>query len=56
MKGALSRWLFTSLGAIPVERGRGRAAMKSLEAADLRDSELLGKIVGGTVRPCENSI
>lgn len=34
VKGALSRWLFSSLGAIPVERGRGRAAKEALEEAE----------------------
>lgn len=34
VRGGLSRWLFGSLGAIPVERGRGRAAMAALESAE----------------------
>jgi 1-acyl-sn-glycerol-3-phosphate acyltransferase len=32
-RGKLSRWLFHSLGAIPVERGRGRAAQEALDTA-----------------------
>ena len=53
LKGALSRWLFTSLGTIPVERGRGRAAMKSLEAAEqvLRDGGAFGIHPEGTRSP-----
>lgn len=32
-KGALSRWFFTSMGYVPVERGTGRAAMGALDQA-----------------------
>ncbi len=34
VKGAFSRRLFESLGAIPVERGKGRAAMQALNTAE----------------------
>ncbi|GAA2800400.1 lysophospholipid acyltransferase family protein [Saccharopolyspora taberi] len=34
LRGGISRWLFSSLGAIPVERGRGRAAREALDAAE----------------------
>jgi 1-acyl-sn-glycerol-3-phosphate acyltransferase len=33
VRGRVSRWLFTSLGAIPVDRGRVRAAQDALDAA-----------------------
>ena len=33
-RGSLTKWLFGSLGAIPVERGRGRAAKEALDAAE----------------------
>jgi 1-acyl-sn-glycerol-3-phosphate acyltransferase len=33
-RGAVRRWVFGSLGAIPVERGRGRAAMEALGQAE----------------------
>jgi 1-acyl-sn-glycerol-3-phosphate acyltransferase len=33
LRGALSRWYFTSLGHVPVRRGEGRAARDSLDAA-----------------------
>jgi 1-acyl-sn-glycerol-3-phosphate acyltransferase len=33
VKGALSRWFFTSLGHVPVHRGQGRAARDSLDTA-----------------------
>jgi 1-acyl-sn-glycerol-3-phosphate acyltransferase len=32
-RGRLSRWFFSSLGHVPVERGRGRAAKDSLETS-----------------------
>jgi len=34
VRGGLLRWVFGSLGAIPVERGRGRAAMEALDQAE----------------------
>lgn len=34
VKGALSRWFFSSLGHIPVRRGQGRAARDSLDTAN----------------------
>ncbi|GLZ34305.1 1-acyl-sn-glycerol-3-phosphate acyltransferase [Lentzea sp. NBRC 105346] len=34
VKGALSRWFFSSLGHIPVRRGNGRAARDSLDTAN----------------------
>lgn len=34
VRGGLQRWMFGSLGAIPVERGRGRAAMEALDQAE----------------------
>lgn len=34
VRGGLQRWMFSSLGAIPVERGRGRAAMEALDQAE----------------------
>lgn len=34
VRGAVQRWMFGSLGAIPVERGRGRAAMEALDQAE----------------------
>ncbi|TWP48905.1 1-acyl-sn-glycerol-3-phosphate acyltransferase [Lentzea tibetensis] len=34
VKGALSRWFFSSLGHIPVLRGQGRAARDSLDTAN----------------------
>ncbi len=33
LKGRMTRWFFTSIGSIPVERGTHRAAQASLEAA-----------------------
>jgi 1-acyl-sn-glycerol-3-phosphate acyltransferase len=33
VRGGLSRWIFGSLGAIPVQRGRGRSAQEALDAA-----------------------
>ncbi|GAA2817534.1 lysophospholipid acyltransferase family protein [Crossiella cryophila] len=33
LKGALMRWVFTALGQIPVERGKGRAAGQALDTA-----------------------
>ncbi|WP_344884182.1 lysophospholipid acyltransferase family protein [Allokutzneria multivorans] len=33
VKGAISRWFFTMIGQIPVERGRGRAAKDALDVA-----------------------
>ncbi|KAA2253020.1 1-acyl-sn-glycerol-3-phosphate acyltransferase [Solihabitans fulvus] len=33
VKGALSRWFFSSLGHVPVRRGNGRAAKDSLETS-----------------------
>lgn len=32
-RGALTRWVFDSLGAIPVQRGRGRSAQEALAMA-----------------------
>lgn len=53
IKGGLSRWLFGSLGAIPVERGRGRAAMAALESAEqvLRSGGAFGIHPEGTRSP-----
>lgn len=34
VRGKLLRWVFGSLGAIPVDRGRGRAAMEALDRAE----------------------
>lgn len=34
VKGGLTRWLLGSFGAIPVQRGRGRAAMEALHTAE----------------------
>src|SRR5437763_2307378 len=34
IKGSLSRWVFGSLGAIPVHRGRGRSALEALGTAE----------------------
>jgi 1-acyl-sn-glycerol-3-phosphate acyltransferase len=52
-KGALSKWLFSSLGAIPVERGRGRAAMEAIGAAEdvLRNGGAFGIHPEGTRSP-----
>jgi len=52
-KGALSRWVFGSLGAIPVERGRGRAAKEALDAAErvLLDGGAFGIHPEGTRSP-----
>ncbi|MCO1582484.1 MULTISPECIES: lysophospholipid acyltransferase family protein [unclassified Crossiella] len=33
VKGAIMRWVFTALGQIPVERGKGRAAGQALDTA-----------------------
>ncbi|MBP2474211.1 1-acyl-sn-glycerol-3-phosphate acyltransferase [Crossiella equi] len=33
LKGAVMRWVFTALGQIPVERGKGRAAGQALDTA-----------------------
>ncbi|MCK2241183.1 MULTISPECIES: lysophospholipid acyltransferase family protein [unclassified Crossiella] len=33
LKGAVLRWVFTALGQIPVERGKGRAAGQALDTA-----------------------
>lgn len=43
-KGRIARWALTSLNAIPVERGRGRAAKESLDAAErvLADDGVFG--------------
>ncbi|WP_433872070.1 lysophospholipid acyltransferase family protein [Saccharopolyspora sp. CA-218241] len=51
--GRFSRWLFTSLGAIPVDRGKGRAAMEALNAAEqvLRDGGAFGIHPEGTRSP-----
>jgi 1-acyl-sn-glycerol-3-phosphate acyltransferase len=53
LKGGLSKWLFTSLGAIPVERGRGRAAMEAIGAAEqvLHDGGAFGIHPEGTRSP-----
>ncbi|MEB3368502.1 lysophospholipid acyltransferase family protein [Saccharopolyspora mangrovi] len=53
LKGGLTKWLFTSLGAIPVERGRGRAAMEAIGAAEqvLRDGGAFGIHPEGTRSP-----
>lgn len=53
IKGGLSRWLFSALGAIPVERGRGRAAMAALESAErvLRSGGAFGIHPEGTRSP-----
>ncbi|MEU5847531.1 lysophospholipid acyltransferase family protein [Saccharopolyspora shandongensis] len=52
-KGALTKWLFGSLGAIPVERGRGRAAKEALDTAEqvLRDGGAFGIHPEGTRSP-----
>ncbi|TDD09258.1 1-acyl-sn-glycerol-3-phosphate acyltransferase [Saccharopolyspora terrae] len=52
-KGGLSKWLFSSLGAIPVERGRGRAAMEAIGAAEdvLRNGGAFGIHPEGTRSP-----
>jgi 1-acyl-sn-glycerol-3-phosphate acyltransferase len=44
VRGALSRWLFTALGSVPVERDDTRAAQASLDAALalLRDGKAFG--------------
>ncbi|EQD82509.1 1-acyl-sn-glycerol-3-phosphate acyltransferase [Saccharopolyspora erythraea NRRL 2338] len=53
LKGGLSRWMFTSLGAIPVDRGKGRAAKEALEAAErvLNDGGAFGIHPEGTRSP-----
>ncbi|TWF94076.1 lysophospholipid acyltransferase family protein [Saccharopolyspora dendranthemae] len=53
VKGGLSKWLFTSLGAIPVERGRGRAALEAIGAAEdvLRNGGAFGIHPEGTRSP-----
>ncbi|TDD91613.1 1-acyl-sn-glycerol-3-phosphate acyltransferase [Saccharopolyspora karakumensis] len=53
IKGGLSKWLFSSLGAIPVERGRGRAAMEAIGAAEevLRNGGAFGIHPEGTRSP-----
>ncbi|MBE9373069.1 1-acyl-sn-glycerol-3-phosphate acyltransferase [Saccharopolyspora sp. HNM0983] len=53
LRGGLSRWLFGSLGAIPVQRGRGRAAMAALESAEdvLRSGGAFGIHPEGTRSP-----
>jgi 1-acyl-sn-glycerol-3-phosphate acyltransferase len=33
LKGLLSRWFFSGLGHVPVQRGRGRAAQEALDTA-----------------------
>ncbi|GAA0540972.1 1-acyl-sn-glycerol-3-phosphate acyltransferase [Saccharopolyspora subtropica] len=52
-KGAFTRWLFGSLGAIPVERGRGRAAKEALDSAEkvLREGGAFGIHPEGTRSP-----
>ncbi|MFC7344025.1 lysophospholipid acyltransferase family protein [Saccharopolyspora griseoalba] len=52
-RGALTRWLFSSLGAIPVERGRGRAAMEAIGTAEevLRNGGAFGIHPEGTRSP-----
>ncbi|GAB3280927.1 lysophospholipid acyltransferase family protein [Parasphingorhabdus pacifica] len=52
-RGGLARWLFGSLGAIPVERGRGRAAQEALLAAErvLADGGAFGIHPEGTRSP-----
>ncbi|MDA3649578.1 1-acyl-sn-glycerol-3-phosphate acyltransferase [Saccharopolyspora indica] len=52
-KGALMKWLFSTWGAIPVDRGKGRAAKESLEAAEkvLRDGGAFGIHPEGTRSP-----
>ena len=50
IRGALNRWLFTSLGSIPVERDDTRTAQASLDAAlgVLRQGEAFGIYPEGT--------
>ncbi|GAB2681632.1 lysophospholipid acyltransferase family protein [Saccharopolyspora gloriosae] len=52
-KGGLTRTVFTSLGAIPVQRGRGRAAKEALGAAEqvLADGGAFGIHPEGTRSP-----
>ena len=53
VKGSLTKWLFTAWGAIPVDRGKGRAAKESLEAAEkvLRAGGAFGIHPEGTRSP-----
>jgi len=50
VRGAINRWLFTSLGSIPVERDDTRTAQASLDAAlgVLRQGEAFGIYPEGT--------
>ena len=50
VRGALSRWFFTSMGNIPVHRGQGRSARASLDTAIqvLRDGDAFGIYPEGT--------
>ncbi|WP_344837388.1 lysophospholipid acyltransferase family protein [Actinocorallia longicatena] len=50
VKGALSRWFFTSMGMIPVERGDGASAMGSLEqsARIVQEGHVFGIYPEGT--------
>jgi 1-acyl-sn-glycerol-3-phosphate acyltransferase len=50
VSGAFSRWWYTSMGSIPVERGTHRAAQESLEAAlqVLREGGAFGIYPEGT--------
>ncbi|TDC75767.1 1-acyl-sn-glycerol-3-phosphate acyltransferase [Micromonospora sp. KC606] len=52
-KGAFSKFLLTGLGAIPVERGGGRAALSAFDAAipALRSGDLVAVYPEGTRSP-----
>lgn len=53
VRGAISRWTFRSLGAIPVQRGQGRSAREALTAAErvLADGGAFGIHPEGTRSP-----
>lgn len=50
IKGALSRWFFTAMGMVPVERGDGASAMSSLEqsAEIINGGAVFGIYIEGT--------
>lgn len=53
LKGALSRWFFTSVGQVPIDRSGGRASEAAVQTAIkvLNSGELLGIYPEGTRSP-----